>query len=139
MPAKNMRTTSDKRIERLVATRETPFLVIDREVVRRKYAEFSGVAGGDRLIYAVKANPHRRIIELLWELGADFEVSSERELGFLLGTGVPPHRIISSNPVKSLPFLKLAHSAGVAEFSFKWDSRINSSSIDLLLALVLAG
>jgi len=86
-------------IERIAQTKQTPFLVITREVIRRKFREFREAFRETRLFYSLKANPHKRIVRLLLELGADFEISSQEELNFLLSQGVSPQRLISSNPV----------------------------------------
>lgn len=105
-------------IERLARTKPTPFLVVDREVIRCKFREFQEAFGQAKIFYAIKANSHRRIAELFLELGADFEVSSEGELSLLPSQGVLPQRLISSNPVKTEGFIKAAHVAGIELFAF---------------------
>ncbi len=50
-----------------------------------------------------------------------FEISSEGELEVLSKLKVDPKKIISSNPIKSSKFLKMAASYGVKYFSY--DSR----------------
>ena len=105
-------------IDRIVRTKETPFLVMDRDIIRRKFREFQEAIGPGRIFYALKANPHSRIVKLLLELGADFEVSSEEELNILLNHGVSPQRLISSNPVKTEGFVKAAFAAGIEFLAF---------------------
>ncbi len=105
-------------IERISQTRQTPFLVIGRDVIQRKFREFREAIGPARVFYALKANPHRRIVRLLLELDAGFEISSHEELNFLLRQGVPPHRLISSNPVKTEGFIKAAYATGVECLAF---------------------
>ncbi len=105
-------------IERIARTRQTPFLVIDRDVIRRKFREFQTAIGQARIFYALKANPHWRIARLLLELGADFEISSQEELSFLLRQGVSPRRLISSNPVKTEGFIAAAHASGIELLAF---------------------
>ena len=111
-------------IDRLAQTKQTPFLVIDRDVIRRKFREFQEAIGQARLFYALKANPHRRIVKLLLELGADFEISSQEELSFLLSQGVPPQRLISSHTVKTEAFIKAAYASGVELLAFDSDAEI---------------
>ena len=100
---------------------ETPFLLIDGEKLREKVSLIGRSIRNSTVFYAVKANPDREVIRFLHALGTGFEIASEGELELLLSIGVEPSRIISSNPVKTLKFLKMASTSGVNHFSF--DSR----------------
>lgn len=97
---------------------ETPFLLMDREKVKEKVSIIGQNIKNSRVFYAVKANPDDEIIKLADELNMGFEIASEGELKMLSSIGVKPERIISSNPVKSLKFLKMAASYGVNYFSY---------------------
>jgi ornithine decarboxylase len=116
------------RYERIAQTKETPFLIIDGEVIKRKFEEFQKAIGNAKIFYALKANPHARIVKLLQQLGTGFEVSSERELSLLLRCGVLPQEIISSNPTKSRAFIIRAYCAGVNLFAFDSYSEIEKLS-----------
>ncbi|MBU0486194.1 MAG: type III PLP-dependent enzyme, partial [Proteobacteria bacterium] len=98
--------------------RETPFLLIDTDKVRQKISVIGRAIRNARVFYAVKANPDIQILKLLSGLGTGFEIASEGELEILAQLNVDPERIISSNPVKSLKFLKMAASYGVRLFAF---------------------
>ncbi|MDQ7786317.1 MAG: type III PLP-dependent enzyme [Thermodesulfovibrionales bacterium] len=98
--------------------RETPFLLIDKDKVRQKISVIGRAIRNARVFYAVKANPDIQILKLLSGLGTGFEIASEGELEILAQLNVDPERIISSNPVKSLKFLKMAASYGVRLFAF---------------------
>ena len=113
MPDNNL-----NRVERAVKGKQTPLLVIDRNVIRHKFNELKQVFGNARICYALKTNPHWRIVELLQELGSDFEISSEEELNILLRRGISPDRIIASNPVKTEACIRAAAKAGVELFAF---------------------
>jgi len=99
-------------------TFETPFLLVDAEKLREKVSLIGRSIKNSKVFYAVKANPDIGIIRFLHTLGTGFEIASEGELELLLSIGVEPEKIISSNPVKSLKFLKLASKNGVNRFSF---------------------
>jgi len=99
-------------------TIETPFLLIDSEKVKEKASMIGGYIRNSRVFYAVKANPDVEILKFLNGLKMGFEIASEGELEILSSLGVEPERIISSNPIKSLKFLKMAVSYGVNYFSF---------------------
>jgi len=64
------------------------------------------------------------------EAGLGFEVGSIAELNEVLHLGVPPERVISSNPIKSVEFIQHAVSRGVRTFAF--DSR---AEVDKLVKL----
>jgi ornithine decarboxylase len=97
---------------------ETPFLLIDKDKVREKTTMIGRNIKNSKVFYAVKANPDIEILRFLNGLNLGFEIASEGELEILSSIGVEPSRIISSNPVKSLKFLKIAASYQVNHFSF---------------------
>jgi len=97
---------------------ETPFLLIDKDKVREKASLIGRHIKKSRVFYAVKANPDIEILRYLNKLNMNFEIASEGELEILSSIGVKPSRIISSNPVKSLKFLRIAASYGVHSVSF---------------------
>ncbi|MBE0428066.1 MAG: type III PLP-dependent enzyme [Nitrospirae bacterium] len=97
---------------------ETPFLLIDKEKVKEKSLMIGSHIMNSKVFYAVKANPDIEILRFLDKLKLGFEISSEGELEVLSKLRIKPERIISSNPVKSLKFLKMAASYGVKFFSY---------------------
>ncbi len=97
---------------------KTPFLLIDREKVREKVSVIGQNIKNSVVFYAVKANPDIEIIKFVNKLGMGFEIASEGELKLLSSIGVKPERIISSNPVKSFKFLKMAASYGANYFAY---------------------
>jgi len=117
------------RIKYLAQVKKTPFLVISKKVVQDKFEEVRAAFSNARIFYAVKTNPHKRILKLLQALGADFEISSEEELTLLLRCGVSPQKIISSNPIKGVSFIKAAYAAGVEYFAFDSQDEIRKLSL----------
>ncbi len=107
---------------------ETPFLLIDSDTVREKVSLIGQQIKDSKVFYAVKANPDRKILRFLNDLNLGFEISSEGELEILASLGVGPERIISSNPVKSLKFLRLAFSYGINYFSYDSEDEIEKLS-----------
>jgi ornithine decarboxylase len=97
---------------------ETPFLLIDSDKVREKTSMIGRYIKNSKVFYAVKANPDGDILNFLNDLKMGFEISSEGELEILSSLGVEPERIISSNPIKSLKFLKMAATYGIKYFAF---------------------
>jgi ornithine decarboxylase len=96
---------------------ETPYLVLDLDEVVARYRAMRASLPVERLHYAVKANPHPAVVAALNREGCGFEISSSGELAPLIAAGVPPSRIVSSNPVKTPPFIAMAHAYGVTRFA----------------------
>ena len=97
---------------------ETPFLALDREIIREQASVFSRYGDRCRSFYAVKANPDPGVLAVIAESGLGFEISSKPELDLLIGLGVAPERIITSNPVKSPAFIEAMYGLGTRRFVF---------------------
>src|SRR5438093_1519130 len=93
-----------------------PFLIIDTAIARGKVRRFRAAMPRVRPHYAVKANPDRRVLKVLVQEGAGFEIASTAELELLLGLGVAPAEIFFSNPVKSRESIAYAAAKGVEWF-----------------------
>src|SRR5689334_16440606 len=93
-----------------------PFLIVDTAIVRGKVRRFRAALPRVRPHYAVKANPDRRVLKVLVQEGAGFEIASVAELDLLLGLGVPAAEVFYSNPVKSREAVAYAAAKGVEWF-----------------------
>lgn len=93
-----------------------PFLLLDTALVREKLRRFRAAMPRVRPHYAVKANPDRRVVKVLVEDGAGFEIASSAELDLLLSLGVPAAGIFYSNPMKSRQSVAYAAAKGVEWF-----------------------
>lgn len=96
----------------------SPYLLIDRDLVKEKVDLIGKNIRNSRVFYAVKANPDREVLSYLNSLGIGFEIASEGELRILADLGVEPERIITSNPVKTMVFLEQAVSYGIDYYAF---------------------
>jgi len=92
---------------------KTPLLLMDKEKIMEKVSRIGKNIKNCRVFYAVKANSDIEIIKLINRQGLGFEIASEGELKLLSAIGVDPERIITSNPVKSFKFLRMAKSYGI--------------------------
>ncbi|MBI5140766.1 MAG: type III PLP-dependent enzyme [Nitrospirae bacterium] len=122
-PGINVRSTIKKCLDFMNAHPDepTPYLVMDKDRIARKARLIGRNIRRAEVYYAVKANTHPEILAMLHGMGLGFEIASGGELRGLLELGVPPEKIISSNPMKTEKFIAEAASAGVTHFSF--DSR----------------
>ena len=92
---------------------DKPFLLIDSAIVREKTRRFTAAMPRVRPHYAVKANPDPRVLKLMLEEDAGFEIASVAELDLLLALGVLGGDVFYSNPVKSRDQIAYAASRGV--------------------------
>jgi ornithine decarboxylase len=118
-----------------------PFLILDTAIVREKARRFRAAMPRVRPHYAVKANPDPRVLKVLVEEGAGFEIASIAELDLLLSLGVPAAEVFYSNPVKSRD--SIAYAAGKGVEWFVLDSvdelrRVHSVKADAKLYLRVA-
>src|SRR5687767_14809417 len=90
-----------------------PFLILDTAIVRNKIRRFRAAMPRVRPHYAVKANPDRRVLKVLVQEGAGFEIASTAELDLLLGLGVPAAEVFFSNPMKSREAIAYTAARGV--------------------------
>ena len=116
-----------KRIKKLADTKETPFLVVDLEIIKQKYEEITNCFPAAKIHYALKANPGRPVIELLRDLGSNFDIASIYELDKVLATGVEPERISYGNTIKKAAHIKYAYEKGIRLYAT--DSKADLQSI----------
>ncbi len=91
----------------------TPTLIVDLDLIRRKFLELQGSLPMAGIYYAMKANPMTEVIELLAELGSNFDVASRYELDQLIGLGISPSRISYGNTIKKKEDIKYFYEKGV--------------------------
>jgi ornithine decarboxylase len=95
----------------------TPYLELDLAVVRRQLTAIRAALPDAAIHYAVKCNPHPRIISALAAEGCNFEIASAAELDLLLDAGAAQDSLLYSNPVKPPEQISYAYSKGVSLFA----------------------
>lgn len=105
-----------ERIQKFSENIDTPFLLIDLAVIRKKYKNLQNKLPFASIYYAVKANPMEEIILQLKELGSNFDVATKQELDQLLKLGITPDRISYGNTIKKSKDIKYFHERGVTLF-----------------------
>jgi ornithine decarboxylase len=96
----------------------TPCLVVDLDVVERKYAALRAALPAAEIFYAVKANPAPEILGRLAAAGSSFDTASSGEIRSALATGVTPDRVSFGNTIKKPSDIAWAHGIGVNLFAF---------------------
>ncbi len=89
-----------ERIERFASDKETPCLIVDLDIVKKKYAQLRALLPYAEVYYAVKANPMDEVVSTLRDLGSSFDVATRYELDQLLRLGVSPDRMSFGNTIK---------------------------------------
>ena len=92
-------------------------MVFDLEKLKKNYLLFKKYFFGIKPYYAVKANPHEKIIKLLNKLGSCFDCASIKEIKICIKNKVNPEKISFGNTIKKGLDIKQAFSLGVKIFA----------------------
>jgi len=106
-----------QRMKAFADQHETPFVVIDRQIISDAYDQLGNCFPFAKVYYAVKANPATEIIELLRDKGSSFDIASIYELDKVMATGVGPERISYGNTIKKARDIRYFFDKGVRLFA----------------------
>lgn len=115
----------------------TPLLVLSLEQIEKNYRVLRTHLPRVKVFYAIKANPHRRILELMRDLGSNFDVASDGEIMELSSLGVDGSRMIYANPMKTVNGLRACRNAGVGKMTFDSAGEIDKMARECPGATVL--
>lgn len=115
----------------------TPLLVLSLEQIEKNYRLLRTHLPRVKVFYAIKANPHRRILELMRDLGSNFDVASDGEIMELSSIGVDGSRMIYANPMKTVNGLRACCNAGVGKMTFDSAGEIDKMARECPGATVL--
>src|SRR3954468_5496239 len=96
---------------------ETPFLVVDLDVVAERFSRLEAALPGVRIFYAVKANPAAPILRTLLGLGSAFDVASPAEIDACLDAGAATADLSFGNTIKKARHIAAAHRRGITRFA----------------------
>ncbi|MGA4319655.1 type III PLP-dependent enzyme [Ectopseudomonas hydrolytica] len=106
-----------QRMKAFADQHETPFVVIDRQIISDAYDQLGNCFPFAKVYYAVKANPAIEIIELLRDKGSSFDIASIYELDKVMSAGVGPERISYGNTIKKARDIRYFFDKGVRLFA----------------------
>jgi ornithine decarboxylase len=92
---------------------ESPCIVINLNTIRLNYQRLRGLFPYSQIYYAIKANPERKVISLLAEMGSNFDIASRPELDLVLSLGIGPERISYGNTIKKAGDIAYFYEKGV--------------------------
>ncbi|MBI3317204.1 MAG: type III PLP-dependent enzyme [Candidatus Omnitrophica bacterium] len=130
MPALPSEVLSDKKplrfdskgIENLIRAalrkHRTPYLILRKSQLLKQYRRFRKALPEALPFYAIKANPHPRIIQTFIQQGSGFDVASAAEMRLVLGLGAKPEKIIFANTIKSVEDIIAARKCRVNLMTF---------------------
>ena len=102
---------------RVVRAVQTPYVLIDLDVVETKYHDLSLALPATELCCAVKANPGGPVIERLSTICSSFDVANVPEIDLVLSYGVAPSRVSFGNTMKKQRDITYAASHGITRFT----------------------
>lgn len=106
------------RIKAVADTKETPFVVIDTQMIDEAYTELTKGFPTADVFYAIKANPAPEILRLLRDRGSNFDVASRYELDKLFAIGgVSPDQVSYGNTIKKAADVRYFYEQGVRMFA----------------------
>ncbi len=108
--------------------KETPFLVVNLDIIKNNYIKLKESFSKADIFYAVKANPTEAVLTLLSSLGSCFDTASIYEFDKLLNLGVDPSRISFGNTIKKPKHIQYAYEKGINLFATDSESDLKNIS-----------
>ena len=105
------------KIRRFSDGKETPFVVIDLDIIKQNYEALSESLPYADIFFAVKSNPDINVLKLLADKGSCFDIASIYELDKVMSLGVSADRISYGNTIKKSAHIREAYNRGVRLFA----------------------
>ena len=66
-------------LQKMADKHGTPMFVVDHEIIRQNYREFTEKLPDVQAYFAIKSNSHPDVLKTMYDLGSSFDVSSIQE------------------------------------------------------------
>lgn len=106
-----------KKLQEFIDWKETPFLVLFKDKVRKNYDLLKSLYKDSSIYYALKACPHPEILKVLVDSGSCFDIASIYELDLALSVWATPERLSYGNTIKKEAHIKYAYEKWVRMFA----------------------
>ncbi len=114
----------DDLVRSMLKKHKTPFMLIRRSALQKQYERFRKCLPEVTPYYAIKANPHPKIIKEFVDLGASFDVASAAEMKLVLKLGAEPSKVIFANTIKSEEDIQAAKRRRVKLMTFDSETEL---------------
>ena len=105
----------------------SPKIVVDLTQIKNNFLRFKKLFPDIKPYYAVKANPHKKVISVLNKLNCYFDCASIAEIKNCISKNVAPEKISFGNTIKKEVDILIANGLGIKMFAF--DSLIELKKI----------
>lgn len=112
------------RFREFAKDKQTPFLVLDLDIIAERYNELQSLLPSAKVFYAVKANPQDEVLQTLAACGSSFDIASRYEMDQALSLGVKPDRISFGNTIKKEEDIAYAYSKGIRLYTTDSESDV---------------
>ncbi|MGE0735770.1 MAG: type III PLP-dependent enzyme [Alphaproteobacteria bacterium] len=121
----------NQKIARYLADKQpqTPCLVVDLEVIAENYRRLNHAMPLAKIYYAMKANPARPIMDMLRDMGSNFDAASIYEIDMCLEVGIDPARISFGSTIKKQRDIEAAFKKGVRMFAFDSEAEVKKLAV----------
>jgi Pyridoxal-dependent decarboxylase, pyridoxal binding domain len=122
-----MEATARRGVARAVpgVQRTTPYVLLDVARAENSFTELAAALPEVAVHYAVKANPHPKLLACLHAAGCRFEAASWTEVRAAIRAGAYPSEVLFTHPVKPADDIARAHQAGVWRFAADSDTELH--------------
>lgn len=109
-------------------SRKTPFFVFDLDRIRENIQGVRDNFSPDKLLYAVKANSHPKVLSTVKGEGCGFEVNNSGELEKVINAGGSVSDCINNSPVTGAREVRELYSKGVRDFCVDSKAQVDNLS-----------
>ncbi len=74
-----MKREQKEALQKIAAKHGTPLFIVDHEIIRQNYREFTEKLPDVQVYFAIKSNSHPEILKTLYDMGSGFDVASIQE------------------------------------------------------------
>lgn len=96
---------------------ETPHICINLNTIKKNFIKLKNSFPYARIFYAIKANPGEPVLQMLSEMGSNFDIASRYELDMITKFDVSPDRLSYGNTIKKAQDIKYFYDKGVRMFA----------------------
>ncbi|MDD4358261.1 MAG: type III PLP-dependent enzyme [Candidatus Pacebacteria bacterium] len=114
-----------EKIKEFSKDKKTPFLIIDKSKIGKRYDELKKNLPYAKIYYAVKANPEDEVIKVLDKKGSNFDIATVYEMEQLMRLGIGADRMSYGNTIKKEEDIAYAYKKGIRLFATDSESDLN--------------